>query len=123
MYKHYNPNPNGKRVGDCVIRAVSILTGQDWAETYAGLVVQGFIMGDMPSSNDVWGAYLLVRGYKRHIIPNQCPNCYTVRDFCEDHKSGKYLLALQSHVVAVVDGDYYDIWDSGDEVPLYYWER
>jgi hypothetical protein len=26
-------------------------------------------------------------------------------------------------VVAVVDGDYYDTWDCGDEVPVYYFER
>lgn len=27
------------------------------------------------------------------------------------------------HVVAVRDGNYYDIFDSGNEVVTYYWER
>lgn len=36
---------------------------------------------------------------------------------------GRYLLALDQHVVAVVDGDYYDTWDSGNEIPIYYWMK
>lgn len=123
MYRFYNINPEGKRVGDCVIRAISIVTDKDWIETYIGLALQGFIMADMPSSNEVWGAYLKGKGFERRIIPNTCPDCYTVKDFCADYPQGVYLLALPSHVVAVVDGDYLDIWDSGDEVPMYYWTK
>lgn len=122
MYKMCNPNPNGKRVGDCVVRAISILTGKEWGEVYAGLAMQGFIMGDMPSSNDVWGAYLIQQGYKRKAVPDECPDCYTVQDFCRDHPTGKYLLSLPSHVVSVINGDHYDIWDSADEVVHFYWE-
>lgn len=123
MYKFENPNPNKKRVGDCTVRAISILTGQDWHTTYANLVIQGFILGDMPSSNDVWGSYLLSQGYKREVIPDTCPNCYTVKDFCNDHPTGKYLLVLPYHVVTIINGDYYDIFDSGDEVPQFYWTK
>ena len=80
-------------------------------------------MSDMPSSNHVWGAYLMSKGFERHIIPNTCPDCYTVKDFCEEHPEGTYILATGSHVVAVIDGDYYDTWDSGDEIPIYFWEE
>ena len=58
----------------------------------------------MPSANNVWGSYLRDIGYKRYIIPNTCPDCYTVRDFCIEHAHGRYILATGSHVVAVVDG-------------------
>lgn len=34
MYIYYNPNPSGKQVGDCVIRGISKVTGQNWDETY-----------------------------------------------------------------------------------------
>ena len=44
-------------------------------------------------------------------------------DFCNDHPKGAYILALSSHVVAVVDGCYYDTWDSGQEIPIYYWTK
>lgn len=120
-YIYFNPNPMGKRVGDCVIRAISKLTGRDWESTYLGIMAAGFELCDMPSSNNVWAAYLKRLGYRRNVIPNTCPNCYTVRDFCLDNPHGIFLLATGSHVVTVVDGDYYDAWDSGDEVPIYYW--
>lgn len=80
-------------------------------------------MYDMPSSNEVWGAYLKSIGYKKYVIPNTCPDCYTVRDFCNDNPTGRFLLATGSHVIAVIDGDYYDTWDSGDEVPVYYFTK
>ena len=80
-------------------------------------------MNDMPSSNAVWGAYLRTLGFKREAIPNTCPECYTVNDFCEDNPEGVFIVATGNHVVAVVDGDYYDTWDSGDELPIYYWRK
>jgi hypothetical protein len=97
--------------------------GHDWEDTYIELCVQGLDMCDMPSSNAVWGAYLYKNGYRRNVIPNTCPDCYTVRDFCTEHPEGQYLLATGTHVIAVEEGDYYDTWDSGDEIPIYFWRK
>ena len=123
MYVYYNPNPAGRFVGDCTIRAICKLTDQDWDSVYVATSLEGFIKKDMPSGNSTWGAYLKRLGYIRHIIPNTCPDCYSVRDFCLEHSAGRYLLALDQHVVTVVDGDYYDTWDSGNEIPIYYWAK
>lgn len=119
----YNPNPVGLKVGDCVVRALSKALGQDWEQTYIDLCVEGCLRCDMPSANAVWGAYLRRKGFEREIIPNTCPDCYTVEDFCVDHPNGTYILALDGHVVSVVDGQYFDTWQSGREVPIYYWHR
>ncbi len=123
MYVFYNPNPIGIKVGDCVIRGITKLLSSNWDDIYMAIIVKGFEMKDMPSSNNVWGAYLRSKGYERIPIPNACPDCYTVREFCLDYPIGNYLLATGEHVVAVVDGNYYDAWDSGDEVPIYYWRK
>lgn len=123
MYRHYNPNPTGARVGDCTVRAVSKATGEDWARTFCGLCAEGMRLCDMPSANHVWGAYLRRRGFRRHALPDACPDCYTVADFCREHPSGVYVLAISGHVVCVQDGDYYDSWDSGAEAPAYYWQK
>ena len=120
-YIYFNPNPLGKRVGDCVIRAIGKLTGQDWETVYRDIADAGFELCDMPSSNAVWAVYLKRLGYRRFVIPDACPNCYTVRDFCLDNPQGKFLLATGSHVVTVINGDYYDAWNSGDEIPVYFW--
>lgn len=123
MYKEYNPNPTGKQVGDCVIRGISIITKQTWDNTYIDICLMGYELKDMPSSNFVWESYLSKKGFHRNILPNRCPNCYTVNDFCLDNPKGIYLLTTGSHVIAVVDGNYYDAWDSGSEIPVYYWTK
>jgi len=122
-FVYYNPNPSGKRVGDCVIRGIAKVTDQTWEQVYIAVCAQGFSCHDMPSANNVWGEYLKGLGFVREILPNACPSCYTVKDFCKYCPKGVYLLATGSHVVAVVDGDYFDAWDSGDENPLYYFEK
>lgn len=123
MWINYNANPAGRQVGDCTVRAVSKVLDEDWEQSYSGMALQGFMLCDMPSANHVWGAYLRSKGFERHIIPDTCPDCYSVKDFCKDHPKGKFLLALSGHVVCVIDGNYFDTWDSGNEIPLYYWQR
>lgn len=122
-YIQYNANPKRSRVGDCVIRAISKATGKSWDEVYKDLSAEGYALADMPNANNVWGSYLRKLGFKRGIISDNCPDCYTVSDFVTENPRGTYILALSSHAVAVVDGEYFDTWDSGDEVPLYYWVK
>lgn len=123
MFREYNPNPVAARVGDCAVRAVAKATGQTWEEVYIGLTLLGYLMGDMPNANSVWGAYLRKHRFTRHILPNECPECYTVRDFAHDHSDGVYVVAVSNHVVAVCGGDVFDSWDSSGEIPTFYWER
>lgn len=121
MYRFYNPNPSGKFKEDCIIRAITKLENLSWNDVYIKICLIGFYEKEMPSVNRVWRQYLIKLGYHRHIIPNTCPDCYTVQDFCKEHSIGKYLLVTDGHVVTVIDGDYYDAFDSGDEIPIYYW--
>ena len=121
-FKPYNPNPYRNRVGDCTVRAICKATGQDWNRTYAALTSYGLAYKDMPSANAVWGKYLYAQGFRRHLIDDDKFDC-TVEDFCRDHPEGTYILAIDGHVVCVVDGFYYDSWDSGQEIPIFYWTR
>lgn len=53
---YFNPNPAGKAVGDCVIRAIAKATGRSWGEVYMDLAATGYELADMPSANAVWSA-------------------------------------------------------------------
>ena len=123
MYIGFNNNPSGKRVGDCSVRAISKILGMIWEDAYIALVTEGFKYHDMPSSPYVIGMLLHRHGFQMRTIPNMCPFCTSVEQFANDHSLGKYVLFSQDHVVAVIDGDYYDSWDSGDEIVLYYFEE
>ena len=123
MWIQQNPNYLDKHTGDCTVRALSIVLGKDWIWTYLELCIQGLIMAQMPSDNQVWDTFLRSKGFQRETIPNSCPDCYTVKDFCNDHKSGIYVLGTGNHVVAIVDGNYIDDWDSGNEIPLFVWSK
>ena len=122
-FVYFNPNPTKKLVGDCVIRAISKLKNQNSKDVHIQLCLESFEMDDMPSSNAVWGAYLIKRGYHKYFIPDTCPDCYSVKRFCQDHPRGTYLVATGTHVIAIKNGNYYDTWDSGDEVPIYFFRK
>ena len=122
-YVFANPNPDGKLVDDCVFRALSIVLDSDWEDVFAKLSVLALMHHDKPDANYVWADLIESNGFKRHILPDTCPNCYKVRDFVRDYPTGTYLLGTGTHVVAVKDGNYYDTFDSGDYVPVYYWAK
>jgi len=119
MYIFYNPNPTGQFVGDCVIRAITKATGKPWDDVYLGIALQGFAEKNMPSANKVWGNYLRKHGFIRHNITG----VITVKGFCEYNPLGLYVLGTGTHVVTVENGNYFDAWDSGQEIPIYYFER
>lgn len=119
----YNPNPVGRRVGDCAIRAVAKALDTDWETAFLIVSANAFSMGDMPSADSVWGATLRQYGFYRNSIPDRCPDCYTAADFAEDHPDGVYVLGFGGHVATVKDGDIYDTWNSSAEIPQFYWYR
>lgn len=119
----FNPNPVNARVEDCAQRAISAALDVDW-DTASDLIYEmARGMGTTTHDDAAWGAVLRRAGFVRQIIPNTCPDCYTVADFCRDHPRGVYVLKTADHVVAVIDGRAWDTWDSTGEIPAYYWHR
>lgn len=123
MWIEYNPNPCGRSVGDCSVRAIACALDIDWETAYQLLMRYGLDMCDMPSSDSVWGAVLRDNGFYRKSIPTSYPVWYTANNFCKDHEYGTYVLGFGGHVATVRNGHLYDSWDSSNEVPQYYWYR
>lgn len=122
-YAYFNNNPYGKKTSDCVIRALSKALGMTWRDVSIDLSMQAVNMGETQVTNATWGKYLQLNNFKRHAIPDTCPDCYTIRRFAEEHPYGTYVLGTGLHAVAVINGVYYDTQDTGNEVPIYYWEK
>lgn len=121
MYEHVNPNPNNFYIDDCVVRAIAIATGHSWDYTFLSLSIHAFDMKGMSSTNFVWDDYLRDIGFERYDFFDD--EIMTVAEFCREYKDGRYILATGSHVVAVIDGTYYDTWDSGEEIIKTIYER
>lgn len=123
MWRKFNNNPVGRLVGDCAVRAVSVALDIPWEDAYVLISSNGFSMGDMPSSNSVWGAVLRQHGFYRKSIPDTCPDCYSFADFAAENPKGVFVLGTGTHTAAVKDGVLFDAWDSSAEVPQFVWYR
>ena len=110
-------------MGDCAVRAVSVALDTTWEKAYAMIASNGYLMGDLPSSDSVWGAVLREHGFSRSAVPDTCPDCYTAEDFALDHPKGVFVLGFGGHVATIRDGTLYDSWDSSKEIPQYFWYR
>lgn len=124
-WKYYNPNPRGLRVGDCTVRAICAVSGEDWNTVHKLQCDLARWMGDMPSADNVWWSLLWLCGFDRVEIIKPCADgsCYTVADFARDHPRGVYVLGPMEHAVAVIDGNWLDSFDSALAVPTYFFAR
>lgn len=123
IWREFNNNPTGRRVADCAVRAVSVALDVSWEKAFDLIADAGYKMGDMPSSDSVWGAVLRQHGFYRSAISNECPLCYTAKDFAIEHPNGVYVLGFGGHAATVRDGYIYDAWDSSQEIPQYVWYK
>lgn len=123
MWTRYEPNPVRTGAIDCAVRAISKALDISWEKAYVMLSVNGFLMGDVPNANYVIGSVLRENGFKRKNLPDECPDCFTVADFCERFPQGVYVVFSQEHVATVLDGILFDSWDSSNKIPLYFWSK
>lgn len=88
MWKYYNVNPRGNNINDCVIRAISVVEGKTWDETYKELSDiarhQGLLLDDVSFVEEY-----LDRRYKR-----QCHSAKTVEEFAEEYPKGRFLVTM-----------------------------
>lgn len=121
-YKYFNPNPKGLETGDCVIRALCAITGKSWYEIFDIIVKHARDNCVMPNENQKTIEYRMqLFGLKRYTIPKpkKGNKCYTVEQFCKEHTKGKYILKIAHHEMAVIDGQYYDIYPGWERSRVY----
>lgn len=121
MWINCNPNPKRKNVPDCVIRALVIALNKSWYDVHDELCELSREECSVTCDDNVWGRYLYQMGFEPFLLPGTCPSCITIKRFCIMYPHGTYIIGTGSHAVAVIDGNYYDSWDSGNEIPSFFW--
>lgn len=123
-WEMYEPNPVRTGAIDCATRAISKALDISWEKAYVMLSVNGFLMGNDPAGDEIWGSVLRQHGYKRYLVPDTCPeDCYTVEQFAADHPEGTFVVKSDNHVATIVDGTLYDSWPSLGKTVIYYWTK
>lgn len=121
MWIEANPNPAHKNVPDCVIRAVAIALNMPWLQVSDELYSVARSYYSVTCDDHIWGRYLYEKGFEPFILP-YCPNCITIDQFTKQYPYGTYIIGTGSHAVAVIDGNYYDTWPSGQEIATFFWK-
>lgn len=116
---YYQPNDKDikDKVGDCQVRAFTKALNLTWLEAFdltipicRELQTYTIFDSDLRKTKEAMKKlgfiYTGISNKKGTIRP-------TVDEFAKNHPNGTYIVTVAHHVVAVVDGKYYDTWDSG----------
>lgn len=133
-FHYYNANPKNRITTDCVIRAIATATEQDYNKTVMELAQMQCDTGYDDGDKKLYDKYLQSKGWKKCSQPRKADNTkYTGREFCKQIKedivwatNGEHLKHIVAniggnHVVAIIDGKVWDIWDSTDGCIGNYW--
>lgn len=126
----YNANTNNKDTNDCVARSISLALGIDYDEVKRGLKKVAHKL-NLPSWNYFDGFTQYIREHVGYNIIWRKPaevfnKSLTVKEFSQELDIGTYLLLCgkaegsTSHMVACIDGNYYDSWDSSNRIVSYF---
>lgn len=121
MYVYYQPNKKDLKdeYGDCTIRALSKVLNISWLEAF-DLQIPICREYQLPNiffaPTKIRNECMLKLGFNYTGISNKKGSIRpTVKEFAKQNKCGSYILNVANHEVAVVNGDYYDTWNSGNK--------
>lgn len=127
----YNANDRGSRVGDCVKRSLSLAFDIPYNEVQKELnAITRDVNGTGRKIYDyhdaiVFSKFIHHRGKKFEKASVIDEYNTPLKIFAEDYPEGTYLILTgdpknasgpQNHMVAVIDGDIYDSWDSTNQL-------
>ena len=127
-YVYFQPNKKDlkDKTGDCQIRAFCKVLDIDWLTAFDLTIpicreLQTYTIFDCNLEKTKEAMETL--GFTYTGISNKKGSTRpTVDSFAKSHPTGRYIVSLARHVVAVVDGKYYDTWDSGYKSLYGYYE-
>ena len=113
-FKYYNPHPDGKRVKDCVKRAICGATGKDYREVKIELNrTKKITHCEKFNNNKNWKYYVEHNLKAIKLSFPAVAGCERMNGqrFAETHPTGCYILRMAGHLSCCRDGVIYDTWD------------
>ena len=109
-----NPHPKGKKIGDCVIRALAIADNKNWIDVYKDLIGVGLKIYDMPNSKPVYEYYLETQGWKKQPMPRH-PSGKRMKlsEFIDQNPDIEFVANVIKHMATVKYGKLFDTWNCG----------
>ena len=117
-WRQYNPNPKERKIGDCTLRAYCAAFDISWDEAFD---IASRVAKENSSMIQYVADKVLTEEFNCHIDEKynkktvKGKDRITISEFATSHPYGTYILHVRQHVVAVIDGEYWDSWDSGDK--------
>lgn len=121
-WKRYNANSKDIDTGDCVKRSISLAYGIDYDQVAKDLnKIKRDIGVDAFNIHPVYDRYIMSLGVDEFGKPKKfgLADKLTVDEFCNAFTEGTFIILCgkapgrTSHMVCIIDGDYWDSWDSG----------
>lgn len=135
-FHYYNANPRNRITTDCVIRAITTALEQDYNTTVMEMAEMQCKSGYDDGDKKLYDMYLQSKGWVKRNQPRKWDNTkYTGKEWCEQLQEdigyaggGEHLKHIVAnigghHVVAIINGKVWDIWNSTDGCIGNYWVK
>lgn len=129
LFVYYQPNAKDikDKYGDCTIRALSKALNVSWLEAFdltIPICREGQVTNVFDAPVEIRNEFLEKLGFAYNKVSNsKGTKRPTVASFAKAHPTGTFIVNVAHHEVAVVDGKYYDTWDSGSCSLYGYYEK
>ena len=115
-FEYYNPHPQGKLVGDCVKRALTKATGNDYISIQKELnKIKRRLNQSHFNDEKVWKEFLQEHKFVKHSFPAvRRKKRMTVNELTrKSTPSDVWVCRCAGHLVCIQNRKYWDTWDCG----------
>jgi len=117
-WKEYNPNPKERNISDCTLRAYCAAFGISWDKAFdvaSTIAKENSTLIQYVSDKVLTEQFNCIIDEKYNKKTVKSKNRITVNEFALSHPYGVYILHVRQHLVTVINGMYWDSWDSGEK--------
>lgn len=130
-FHYYNANPRNRITGDCVVRAICTAMERPYEEVYEELYQFSLKCGYILNDKKCYEKYLAAHGWVKMPQPRKADGTkYTGKEWCEKRQRNIFFRVIRTiahigghHIVAIIQGQVWDIWDSTDGCIGNFWTK